>query len=109
MSAETLLRAITQALFLGVFILVAIDAVRRPRRATLDTALLFGALAIAIADQWVTDALDVNVDRALGAINGSLVMAMPYLLLRLLDDFTDVPRWVMRAAEAGLALAVAGL
>jgi signal transduction histidine kinase len=109
MSAQTLLRAVTQAVFLGVFILVAIDAVRRPRRATLDTALLFGALAIAIADQWIIDALHVNVDRALGAINGSLVMAMPYLLLRLLDDFTDVPRRVMRAAEAGLVLAVAGL
>ena len=36
-------------------------------------------------------------------------MAMPYLLLRLVDDFTDVRRWVMRASEVGLFVAAVGL
>src|SRR5207245_6292283 len=40
---------------------------------------------------------------------GSLLMALPYLMLRLLADFAGVPTRFMRAAEAGLPLAIAGL
>jgi signal transduction histidine kinase len=109
MSADALLQVLTQALFVAVFAFVGVAAIRRPRRANFDIALLFGAIALAIADVWITSALDITPNRVLTALSGSLVMAMPYLLLRLLDDFSAVPRAVMWAAEAGLALSVIGL
>jgi signal transduction histidine kinase len=34
-------------------------------------------------------------------------MALPYLLLRLVDDFAHVPRWLRWAGEVGLVLAIA--
>jgi len=45
----------------------------------------------------------------LGAVGGSLVMALPYLLVRLVDDFADVPRVVPPLALLGLLLAVVAL
>ncbi|HEY0070194.1 MAG TPA: ATP-binding protein, partial [Chloroflexia bacterium] len=39
----------------------------------------------------------------------SLLLAIPYLLLRLVDDFSYVPRWVLRACEVAIGLMVLGM
>ncbi len=109
MDANALLQALTQALFVVIFLTVAVQSVRRPLRATIDTAWLFGAVSLVIAEGLATALLDITPGRVLQATAGALVMTLPYLLLRLVDDFSDVPRWLMRGAEACLALAVAGL
>ena len=109
MSADDLLQFITQALFVLIFFAVLHQAVRQPLRANVDIALLFGVLSLVIAEGWVQRALDIESNRLLTAITGSLIMALPYLLLRLVDDFADVPPWLMHGAEVGLALAVVGL
>lgn len=109
MSAITLLQFFAQALFVVIFVVVAFDAVRRPRRATIDIALLFAVVSLAVAEGWLTSALDVTPGRWLSAISGSLLMALPYLLLRLVDDFTRVPRWLARGALVAFVLAVVGL
>ncbi len=109
MSAIDLLQFLAQALFVLIFVVVTIKAVRRPLRANVDTALLFGVTAAIITEGAVTAALRVEPGRALAAVVGSLLMALPYLLLRLVDDFSAVPRLVMRGAAAGLALAVVSL
>jgi hypothetical protein len=109
MSADDLLQWVAQALFVLIFLVTGARAFRRPLRASIDIALFFGALSVVIAEGWVVAALDATPGRALNALNSALIMALPYLLLRLVDDFADVPRWLLHAAEAGLALAVIGL
>ncbi|HEY3108273.1 MAG TPA: ATP-binding protein [Chloroflexota bacterium] len=109
MSASVLLQYLTQTIFVLVFLIVGARAVRRPRRADLDIALLYGVLSLVIALQWLNAALAVRPGPYQAALAGSLLMAFPYLMLRLLADFAGVPTRLMRAAEAGLALAVAGL
>lgn len=109
MSADAFLQFVTQALYVLIFIVTLIEAVRRPVRARVDIALFFGAVALVIAEGWVVAAFDLTPPRFLTALNGALVMALPYLLLRLVNDFSVVPAPVLRAAEFGLVLAAAGL
>ncbi len=109
MSADQFLQYLTQALFVLITLVVVAQAVRRPTRAKIDIALFFGVTALVITEGWVLDALNIQPAAALRALNGSLIMALPYLLLRLVNDFSAVPRLVLRAAEAGLALSVVSL
>src|SRR5207253_182878 len=44
-----------------------------------------------------------------GTFEAALLMALPYLLLRLVADFMDVPVVLLRGAETGLVLASAVL
>jgi PAS domain S-box-containing protein len=97
---------VSQLLYVGLFIVTAGQAVRRFQRTTVDTALLFGVAALLVAEGWVVAALGLPSNRILEALGGSLLMALPYLQVRLLDDFAGVPRAWMRIAEAGLALSV---
>src|SRR6266851_1395297 len=106
MTADQLLQLLTQGLFVGVFLVAALRAVRRPLRPNVDTALLFGAAALSIALTWILQALGVAPNRIIGAAQGVLGMALPYLLLRLLDDFVGVPSVVLRLAGVGLAAIV---
>ncbi|MBI3964508.1 MAG: GAF domain-containing protein [Chloroflexi bacterium] len=109
MSADDFLQLLTEVLYLLVFAVVATQAVQQPHRAAIDIALLFGATTLIIAQRWIDLLFGVMLKQWLGMVNSSLLMALPYLLLRLVDDFSDVPRWLMRGAEIGLGLAVAGL
>ena len=54
------------------------------------------------------DVTQLEPDDLAGAtlVTASALMALPYLLLRLVADFSFVPGWLMRAAEAGLILSV---
>ena len=109
MSADTLVSDLTQILFLVIFVTTVIQLVRRPRQVNLDIALLFGAIALTIAISGILAALNQTPTAFLNAVSGSILMAEPYLVVRLVNDFTRVPAWIMRASEVGLALAVAGL
>ncbi len=106
MTADQLLQWLTQALFVGVFCAAVVGAVRRPLRANVDTALLFGAAAGSIALTWVRQVLGMPPNGVTNAVGAALGMALPYLLLRLLDDFVGVPSAVLRLAEVGLAATV---
>ncbi|HEV2122822.1 MAG TPA: ATP-binding protein [Chloroflexota bacterium] len=106
LSADQLLQFLTQALYFIVFLSVGYEVVRRPRRISLDIALFFGALAVIVSLQWLQAAFGLEPNPIRSVVTGSLFMALPYLLLRLVDDFTDVPRWVMRSAEIGLAITI---
>ena len=109
MNARDLVQALTWLLFLAVFLLVAAQAVRSRRRAATDAALFFGAPALAILYGRLVGWTGLEPSRVGTAISGSLVMALPYLLLRILEDFSG-PRPAARiATEAGLVLSVAAL
>lgn len=106
LSADQLLQFLTQALYFIVFLSVGYEVVRRPRRISLDIALFFGALAVIVTLQWLQAAFGLEPNPIRSIVAGALFMSLPYLLLRLVDDFTDVPRWVMRTAEVGLAFTI---
>ena len=73
----------------------------------MDIALFFGAIAIAIVESRVVTTFGLHQVDLINDVVAMLVIAMPYLLLRLVDDFTDVPVVVTRLAEVGLVLSAA--
>jgi len=87
MRADDLLQFLSQALYVLIFVVVGTKALRRPSRTNADISLLFGAAAGLIAIGWVTNAAAVKPGHMLAALTASLAMALPYLLLRLVDDF----------------------
>jgi len=109
MSADSLLQLLTQVIFITVFGVVCARAARHRTRANMDTALLFLAFTLIIAQQWASAVLRITPAGIAGAMSGAFLMALPYLLLRLVDDFAHVPRALMWSAAAGLVLAVAAL
>jgi signal transduction histidine kinase len=106
MTADALITFATQAIFFAIFLVVCVRLARQPSRPAIDTAAFFGVLALIVADQWVTELIVTTPPWWLTAALAALLMALPYLLLRLVDDFAAVPRLLMRAAEAGLVLSV---
>src|SRR5438270_432312 len=80
----------------------------RRLRANVDTALLFGVASLLVAEGWALEALGRTSGHLLTAVSDSLIMALPYLLVRLVEDFTDLPIAVSRAAALGLAASVVG-
>jgi signal transduction histidine kinase len=110
LSADDFIQILTHALYVVVFVVVAVRAAHRPLRANVDVALLFGAISLVIAIHWTIQALRLTPPPPLlGTLSGVLLMALPYLLLRLLDDFAQVPPAIKRGAELGLALSVVSL
>jgi signal transduction histidine kinase len=106
LATEQALELLTVLPFVLIFLVVLRDAVRNPYRANVDIVLFFAALALAVTIGWVTRFLGVEPAPWFAGVTRTLAVALPYLLLRLVADFSDVPRLLMRAAEVGLALAV---
>ena len=108
MSALELIRWLSQGMYVLVFLLVAWRTARRPTPAHLDMTIFFGILALVVVQSRIVEALAVTLPEWLNDIVITLVIALPYVLLRLVDDFTVVPRWLKRGAELGMAaLAIA--
>ncbi|HEY8597663.1 MAG TPA: ATP-binding protein [Thermomicrobiales bacterium] len=106
MSAIEFIQWLTQALYVLISIVVTITAVRHPTRVRMDIALFFGVVTVIIAQGWVFRALGIPVGRVISVLIIALLMLLPYLLLRLVNDFTSVPTRILRAAEAGLACTI---
>ncbi len=104
MTAAELVRYLTNALFIVVFISVARSALHERNRSSLDTTLLFGAIALVIAEGQVTAALGAR-NTVLTAASLLLLLALPYLQLRLVEDFAGVRPLLMRLCVAGIAVA----
>lgn len=109
MTAVQLLGFLAQTLYVFVFLDAAVQAIRRPRRSTLDIASLFGVTSVSVAMSWLLDGFDVRPTPAIMMLQQTVIVALPYLLLRLVDDFTTVPYWLLRGAEAGLGLALVAI
>ena len=106
MSAAELIRLVTNTIFVAVFVAVVRSALRERTRASFDTALLFGAIALVIASSQLAALLGTR-PAAVSAGAALLLLALPYLQLRLVDDFAGVRAVILRACLAGLVLAVA--
>jgi PAS domain S-box-containing protein len=97
------LQFLSQALYGLLFVVVAIQAVRRPSRVSIDIALFFGAAAVTVGFTALLAVLQVAPPVWVSDLEAVLVMTLPYLLLRLLADFSQVHWLLMRGAEVGLA------
>jgi signal transduction histidine kinase len=106
-SAIDLLQLIGQMTWLALGTVAIVRAIRRPGRTSRDVALFFGAIALVTVEGRVVAAIDVPAEEAVRLISAIVAMALPYLLLRLIHDFGGIPRWIRRAAAAGLILAAA--
>jgi signal transduction histidine kinase len=110
MSADQLITYLSWAIYFLLFVVTAVQAVRRPTRASVDIAVLFALPALLVV-------LNVLGPSGLGLLRPGTVPAgvqviglagMVYMLLRLVDDFAWMPRGALPAAEIGLVvLAVA--
>ena len=89
-----------------IFINVALRAIRQPTRAHTDMTFFFGALAFIILASRIAALSGTTTPPWLVVIEVAVLMAMPYVLLRLVDDFTHVRSWIKRAAELGLAAGI---
>ncbi len=109
MSALELISLVNQALFVGLFVVVLLHAVRRPSRATLDTALLFGSIAGAVLVSHLGTRVTASGLPELAPMTLLLLNLAPYAMIRLVDDFSGTPRYVTRlGAIAYLGIAVFG-
>lgn len=104
LTAADFLRYITWAIFLLIGLWVVVQAARRPTRVNVDVALLFGGLAVAIVVNGLARAGLVPAGRVTGWLVTTPVLAMPFLLVRLMDDVIGVPRRLMQLFMAAFAL-----
>ncbi len=109
MTAVEFIRYTTDALLLLIFVLVAARAIRRRTRTAFDAALFFGALAFTVAEQLLNQAVALSPAPFWSALSGAAAMTLPFLLLRLVDDFAGVPRPAKSAALVGLIGSVIAL
>src|SRR5712692_2841869 len=113
MNGAELIRLITNALFVLVFVGALRTALRERSRTAIDASVLFGALAFVIAQSQIATLLGTQLPAALGLISAVLLLALPYLQLRLVDDFAGVRPLLLGVClggfVAGVAVAVIGL
>lgn len=104
MSGDDLLSYMTWSVFVLLFALVARTALRRPLWANLNLVLLFAMPAAIIAIGVAAGLGLVEPGPIPNAVNAALLLALAYLMLRLVDDFVGAPRWLLWAGGALLAL-----
>src|SRR5438876_9498317 len=109
MTAASLLLLLNEVLYLLVAVGVVREAVGRPRRTAIDTALFMGALAIILELTGLSGQLGYVIPPVLTLILAAILLALPYLQLRLLDDYVGLRNRVLRAALAGLVLAIGSM
>ncbi|MDP9282476.1 MAG: hypothetical protein M3P38_10315, partial [Chloroflexota bacterium] len=109
MNALDLISVVTQIIYVLIFISVAVRAARQPTTAHADMVLFFGAVAFIILVSRLSALLGTTPPAWLTALDIAILMALPYILLRLVDDFTNVRTPVKRASELGLAAGIVAI
>ncbi len=100
MPADTFLWLLTQALFMGVFVAVGFRALRHPEAARADVALLFGIISAVLVLSDVGQLEPLRSAAWLTPTLFALVSALPFVMLRLVDDFAPQPPELVAAAAA---------
>jgi len=109
-TAQDFLSAVSQVIFLALFVVATVRLVRRPGWATLDTFLFFAVIAGILVAGDIAALLGFEDDPTLSVVNWVGIAAMPFLLLRLVDDFRPQPIAIMAIATiAFLGVALTGI
>ena len=109
MTLDQLSQYLTWILYLLVFAVVVVRAVRDPMRANVDIALLFGLPGLLILISALTKSGLLPASHITNTLSSVALLGMVYMLVRLAYDFMDVPVWVIRTAEVVLAVIVVTL
>jgi signal transduction histidine kinase len=104
MNADQLIQYLSWAVYLAIFAQVSLRALRRPLAANVDIALFFVCSTVIILLSAAQAAGVVPRSPLLLALESSLLLSLPFLLLRLVDDFSAAPGWLLRAAGVALAI-----
>ena len=103
MSAIDLITGLSQTMFVLIFALVALRTLRRATPAHVDMTIFFGILAFVVIESRIASLLGVIVPEWFTDTLIATIVALPYVMLRLVDDFTSVPLLLVRASEVALA------
>src|SRR5438309_2139059 len=106
MNGAELVRLVTNALFLVVFVGALRTALRERSRTSVDATILFGALAFVVAQGQIASLLGAQLPVALSVVAAVLLLALPYLQLRLVDDFAGVRPIALRVCLGGFLLGI---
>ena len=102
MTALQLIQGLNNVFFVAIFVLVTLSAFRQRSRASVDVTLFFAALAVAVLLGPALALLGIGPSALASLVTTLLVMSLPFLMLRLLSDFTAVPLRVRAATVGGL-------
>jgi PAS domain S-box-containing protein len=108
-TADAFFQIVNQLVYLAVAIAVIVEAAKRPRRTSIDTALFFATLALILDLTGLSTQLGFAIPSTVSLGVAVALLALPYIQLRLLDDFVGVGAWTKRAALAGLVLSIGAM
>jgi len=108
-TAAAFLQVLNALVYLAVALAVIAEAIKRPRRTSIDTALFFTAIALILEISGLSGQLGFVLPPVVTLGLAALLLGLPYIQLRLLDDFVGVATWTMRAAVGGLVLAIGSM
>ncbi|HEX6129620.1 MAG TPA: ATP-binding protein [Candidatus Limnocylindria bacterium] len=110
MSAQEFLSFVSQAIYLALFAVATVRFARRPSWASFDTFLFFAVIAVLLLAGDVARIGGFEEAPALNVLNWVGVSALPFILLRLVDDFRPQPIWIMLLASVAFAgVAILGI
>ena len=109
MTALELITLLSQAIYVVIFLAVGYGYLRARTPAHLDMTVFFGILAFVVVESRIATALGLVQPEWFTDTVIAAVVALPYILLRLVDDFTTVPRSIKRGAEILLIASIAAL
>lgn len=93
MTAAAFLQFLNQLLYLAVTVAVIIQAIKRPRRTSINKALFFTSLALILEASALSSELGLVLPPVVALGLAALLFGLPYIQLRLLDDFVGVGTW----------------
>ena len=100
MTAQDFLSLISELIYLAMFVIAAAALLRTRSLVALDTFLFFGAITTLLLIGNAADLMGLTGNQVIGDISWIGVAALPYLLLRLVDDFRPQRTWLMLLAPA---------
>ena len=107
MTALELITLLSRAIYVVIFLAVGYRYLHARTPAHLDMTVFFGILAFVVVQSRIATAVGIVAPEWFTDSVIAAVIALPYILLRLVDDFTVVPRTIKRGAEVLLIAAVA--
>lgn len=108
-TAADFLRYVTWTIFVLIGFWVIVRAVRQPTPVNIDAGLLFGGLAFVIVLSALVRLGRLQANPTISSLTSTAVIAMPFLLVRLMDDVIGVPRRLLRVFMAAFALYIAAI
>jgi signal transduction histidine kinase len=109
-NAQEFLRLISELIYLVMFVIAAAGLLRTRSLVSLDTFLFFGTIAFLLLIGNAAELMGLTENAVIGDISWVAIAALPYVLLRLVDDFRPQATWLMLLAPlAFLAVAAVGV